>query len=608
MMPYMRQKGAKNRQKTKAEEVRKWFLEHVSYEGEPYIIDLEQAEAVADESRNAIVVARAGSGKTRTIVAKMVYLIAQKSVKPEEIMAFVFNANAAAEINARLSNMMVDGVSVTGGAKVASTFHAFARRIVFDVCGGREKCGEILAGEKEMYIAAIVGRMMKEERWRKKIVQFVTGAEKEPRAEIAGERGQVVVGVGSSLTGKEMTRFAKMMTTFVNRAQQKFLGGEVTLTKSTKVYLKQKGLEKRERLFVELGVECFRRYHWYLLDAEHGLLGFNEFGTDFNLIVSWAAKLIMAGKGGVRDLLAAKKHILIDEYQDFSELFLSVVRAILTVATEARVFVVGDDWQAINRFAGSEVEYFKEFEKYFEGARRMEIRTNYRCDMRVVETARKFMTGAMGEKGEFRAFSKRAGKVVVVNPDGCEVNVPMTPWDMRISAKDRLYAEMARKITGVEPKLLVVQYVKKLVEVISRNRKAESIMILHRNNETDALDASLTRVRMGLLWGLMRLGVMSVREFETKVRVMTMHKSKGLEAEVVIILEADAGVIPRVHPDTMLYGVFGETEEVALDDQKRLFYVAMTRAKRRLYIMHRGSCRGEKAGFIRYLGRGVEKM
>ena len=98
--------------------------------------------------------------------------------------------------------------------------------------------------------------------------------------------------------------------------------------------------------------------------------------------------------------------------------------------------------------------------------------------------------------------------------------------------------------------------------------------------------------------------MMSAEEFDAKVRIMTMHKSKGLEAEVVIILEADEGVIPKLHPDTLLYGMFGETLDVALDDQKRLFYVAMTRAKRRLYIMHDGS---GGAGFVKYLGRGVER-
>ena len=87
---------------------------------------------------------------------------------------------------------------------------------------------------------------------------------------------------------------------------------------------------------------------------------------------------------------------------------------------------------------------------------------------------------------------------------------------------------------------------------------------------------------------------------------MTMHKSKGLEAEVVIILEVDAGVIPKTHPDTKLYGVFGETEDDVLDDQKRLFYVAMTRAKKRLYIIH-DETNGGDDGFVKYLGKNISK-
>ena len=70
-------------------EVREWFRRSVTYEGEAYVMDDEQIEAVIDVSKNAIVVARAGSGKTRTIVAKIVYLIARCGVKPDEIMAFV---------------------------------------------------------------------------------------------------------------------------------------------------------------------------------------------------------------------------------------------------------------------------------------------------------------------------------------------------------------------------------------------------------------------------------------------------------------------------------------------------------------------------------------
>ena len=595
--------------------VQRWFRESVTYEGEPYTIDYEQATAVADESLNTIVVARAGSGKTRTLVAKIVYLVAMRGVKPDEIMAFAFNANAAKEINERLSKMRVDGEAVIGGGndvaeregddggvvKIASTFHAFARKIVYRVCKGEKRCGKILAGEKEAYILEIVRRMMDEVEWRSKIACFVKGqGELNPAGEMKKVSSDVV-----KLDEEELERFASMMVQFVNRAQQKYLDGEVTVKEVAEEYICREEVTEREKVFVGLGVEVFRRYHWYLLDARKGLDGFQEYGTDFNLIVSWASRLIASKREEVVKLLGGKKYILIDEYQDFSQLFLAAVGAIRMVAGSARLFVVGDDWQAINRFAGSEVEYFKEFERFFpDGVQRCEITTNYRCDREVVEKARKFMTKAMGERGEFRAFSRKMGKVMVVDPRMTECELPLVKYDRRVSGRDVIYAEMARKMLRREPKRKTVRYVKTVVKLVWANRKAQEIMLLHRNNEMNLEGMSLVGLTRGLKWGLERMGVMTAEEFNAKVRVMTMHKSKGLEAEVVIILEADEGVIPKLHPDTLLYGMFGETLDVALDDQRRLFYVAMTRAKRRLYIMHDGS---GGAGFVKYLGRGVER-
>lgn len=539
---------------TEAEGVKKWFEEAVTFEGEKYTIDLEQAAAVADESKNAVVVARAGSGKTRTIVAKIVYLVARCGVKPEEIMAFVFNANAAAEINARLSKMRVLGEPIFGEddgvepPKIASTFHAFSRKIIYEVSDGKEKCGEILADRKDDFVLAIVLRMLKDKKWGPKIRGFINGDEEK------------------KLEDEDILHFSRMMSSFINRAQQRFLGGEETLPQFSRKYLKNHEVEAREREFVEIGVECFKRYHWFLLNegGKNRLPGFKRYGTDFNLIVSWASKIILRGDKRVKELLADKKYILIDEYQDFSQLFLAAVLAIRKIAACAKLFVVGDDWQAINRFAGSDVAYFKEFEKYFpEDAKRFEISTNYRCNYAIVDTARKFMQKSMKEKGHFKAKSWRAGKVFIVNPRET-----------------------------------------KLWELIKREKKAKDILILHRNNETHMREGSLAEVLKKLRKEVVRRRILTGNEFGEKVKIMTMHKSKGLEAEVVIILEADEGVIPKTHPDTILYSMFGETEKVALDDQKRLFYVAMTRAKKRLYIIHKT----DNEGFIKYLGRGAEKL
>lgn len=587
-------------------EVQRWFNQAVTYEGEPYCIDYEQAAAVADDSFNTIVVARAGSGKTRTIVAKIIYLVAKCGVKPEEILVFVFNANAAREINERLMKMRVDGEAViTEG--VANTFHAFALKIVHRACRDERQCGKILAEEKNHYVVSILEEMMYAEDWREKIWRFVKN-----------DWSEEVMGM--QVSEEELMGLAGMMTTFINRAQQKYLGGKRSLGEVAREYLTQNEVSEREEVFIELGVECFRRYHWYLLDDERKLDDFLDYGTDFNLIVSWASKIIGSGREEVNCLLVGKKYILINEYQDFSQLFLATVEAIRKVAASAHLFVVGDDWQAINRFAGSEVEYFKGFERYFGGEERngdfgvgldvdglrgkvarYEITTNYRCDRAVVATARRFMKKAMRENGDFRASSCKNGKIVVINPREAEVGYALVPYDLRVSVCDRILREATERMGARVVKESMVRYLKTVMEIIRANLKMEKILILHRNNETNIGGVSLVGFGRGLRWGLDRLGIMGSDEFLEKVQLMTMHKSKGLEADVVIILEADDGVIPKVHPDTILYRMFGETEKVTLADQKRLFYVAMTRAKHRLYILSEGG------GFIKHLGKGVEK-
>lgn len=569
--------------------VQKWFRESVTCDDEPYIIDLEQALAVVNDSKNTIVVARAGSGKTRTIVAKIVYLVARCNIRPDEILVFVFNANAAAEINARLSRMRVDGDLVMGDTRVASTFHAFSRKMIYRVCGYERECGEILAGEKEKFILVIIRTMLGQSEWLEKIKKLIADGGLEDEND-------------GAITEEDLMRLVRMMTSFIDRAQQRFLGGDKGLGDSVRDYLKGEGVEERERIFLEVGAECYKRYHWYLLNGKRRLVGFESYGTDFNLIVSWASKLIYKKSVKVKRILSDEKYILIDEYQDFSQLFLAAVLAIREVAVGAKLFVVGDDWQAINRFAGSEVRYFKNFEEFFpDDCKRVEISTNYRCDRMIVSEARKFMVKAMLERGNFRAHSRRLGNVVLVNPEKVELGYALVKYDNRISAEDRIYREAIERVLGKTPKKITVKYLKTVVQIIRRNKRRREILFLHRNNEMDADGVALDSFAVALRWSLAKLKIMDEIEFNAKIRVMTMHKSKGLEAEVVVILEADEGIIPKMHPDTELYKFFGEMMKEALDDQKRLFYVAMTRAKGRLYIMHKKAKRRKDDGFIRYL-------
>lgn len=195
----------------------------------------------------------------------------------------------------------------------------------------------------------------------------------------------------------------------------------------------------------------------------------------------------------------------------------------------------------------------------------------------------------------------------MVNPEVTELNFVKMVSDPRVSEEDRLYCRIAQRACHQLVKERTARYIKTLLLIIGENAAARQILILHRNNDMHLQEINLERLAKALRWGAAQLRLPGWQNLNKRLQVMTMHKSKGLEAETVIILEADTGVIPRFHPNVSLYEIFGETAETALEDQKRLFYVAMTRAKKRLYIIHTPSADKKDEGFVPFLGRGLQK-
>jgi superfamily I DNA/RNA helicase len=85
------------------------------------------------------------------------------------------------------------------------------------------------------------------------------------------------------------------------------------------------------------------------------------------------------------------------------------------------------------------------------------------------------------------------------------------------------------------------------------------------------------------------------RQFDNKVRVMTAHASKGLEADIVVVLRVVRGAFPLIHPDSSLYRVFGKTDADELLEERHLFYVACTRARSKLMLITEN---GEESDFL----------
>ena len=111
----------------------------------------------------------------------------------------------------------------------------------------------------------------------------------------------------------------------------------------------------------------------------------------------------------------------------------------------------------------------------------------------------------------------------------------------------------------------------------------EKTMILARGGFVYGVELSEFRDR--LIVALCRLSEATKESLEEKISTMTAHGSKGQESHTVIILDATQRQFPKVHPDNLLFVPFGVTPRAVLDEERRLFYVAMTRAEHRLFVL-----------------------
>lgn len=547
-----------------------WFSEHFSLDGKPYTLDQDQAQAVLDNHKNTLVVARAGSGKTRVIVAKIAYLLATKQLQPREIAAFMFNRAATAEVNQRITQVKFDGRQILDNQaplkasgdvsapalQIASTFHKFALDLVK------------LSGTHPEIISEVEhDRIIKESLHQALAVQ------------------------NRRVPSGEFDATLKTISGFVARAGQKYSGPEGL--QQLRIATTQNDPNAKNR------TDSDKLHQLALATFENYLSALRPPRLDFNIMMAEASKLLRQAAADPRRQPAIStrvtplKLILIDEYQDFSQLFLNLIQSIRENCPSAHLFAVGDDWQAINRFAGSDVDYFINFTNYFpEDTVQIPLLTNYRSCRRVVENANKYMLKNYDlDARRAVAFNHKSGKIIRLNPEKTRFDASDIHEDALGDARCQIaLAEAANQATtssSLDPTRIpssAAKLLKTVLKILRKNRRSE-IMLLHRHNYTTFPNISLETFHQALRLLVVEEGIMNAEIFDAKVRTMTMHKSKGLEAPVVILLEANRDLILGHHPEADLWKLFGDSLATEKSDQHRLLYVAMTRAKQKLYIL-----------------------
>jgi len=280
---------------------------------------------------------------------------------------------------------------------------------------------------------------------------------------------------------------------------------------------------------------------------------------------------------------------MIDEYQDFSPLFYQLIQSIRKYNPNVRLLCVGADWQAINAFAGSALTFFEEFEEWIGSAEITHLLTNHRSQAKIVENSNALMDGG---PEAVSLPDKRGGLVQIEFIDGV--------WLELRKGKEEAYRADERfhfLKRGESVNVIATKYAKRCYQIITDPENVgKTVAILSRRNEFHSV--SLEDFQRKLIECLNEEEEKTIGKPKDKIQVKTVHRFKGLEAEIVILVRACEDDYPVIHPDDALLAIFGRNEADTIDEEKRLFYVALTRAKEKLYILTE---RGRESPFLRRL-------
>lgn len=267
------------------------------------------------------------------------------------------------------------------------------------------------------------------------------------------------------------------------------------------------------------------------------------------------------------------KWILIDEYQDFSKLFYQLIQSIRRHNTDVRLFCVGDDWQAINGFAGSDLHYFSNFKRIIKDSGPAHLLTNHRSNKKIVQKSNMLM-GGRGKPS--KPYRETEGLVHIERIDDVEIEARPDPRVLQQKEQDQKFRFKNDSC------FMKARYLKRCYQIIIDNpEKTVAILVRKRwihGSELVEFEGKLKRC----------LSMEQSERFQLFIEqgeIGTVHSFKGLEADIVIILQACDGIFPLIHPDNHLFEIFGHTIKDVFDEERRLFYVAITRAKEQLYIL-----------------------
>ncbi|MDE6241234.1 MAG: UvrD-helicase domain-containing protein [Anaeroplasmataceae bacterium] len=315
----------------------------------------------------------------------------------------------------------------------------------------------------------------------------------------------------------------------------------------------------RTNLFLDLAYGAYLFYQQRLSTANR---------VDFSDMINESARLLQQKKE-LKEKLPFK-YIIVDEYQDISRQRFDLTKALSDVC-DAKIVAVGDDWQSIYAFSGSDITLFTQFKEKMGYAKELKIVKTYRNPQEVIDIAGNFVQENTSQIKKELISPKHIDKPVVIysyNDDYQDLKEKGFKNEMEARAK------MIEDVIGK-----VVSY-----NTVEGKSKKSSILLIGRYN----FDAHKLGNTKYFCYDENKKTISSNKYPNVNIEFLTAHSSKGLGYDNVIIINAiDTlfGFPAQLEIDPVLKLVIQEDSAIEYAEERRLFYVAMTRTKNRVFIV-----------------------
>ena len=301
----------------------------------------------------------------------------------------------------------------------------------------------------------------------------------------------------------------------------------------------RKDQHERVRQFYELAIQIVKKYIHYCTDKSY---------LDFNDLISRSTSLFKNHEDIVNKYRNKYEYVLVDEFQDVNNLQVELIRLLLTYNTQ--LFCVGDDWQSIYGFRGSNVSYIVEFEKHFANAKTIKLNLNYRSTQNIVGASNEVIkNNKFKVEKDVQASKISEHKIVVYSGNSEEQNIQFC--------------------------------VDKVKELLEDGISNDDILFLYRRSK------------------MFSQYFFKFKNEGIRVQGKTIHASKGLEAKVVFIigLTEGSGGFPDIWLEDRIFQVIKKANhDLLMEEERRLFYVAITRAKDKLFLITE---KGNESSFLK---------